>query len=174
MKQADVLWVQQLAYHAGAHIEVKHWTVHDTAAAQSLFFDELGPLLEEYCQYFNELVQAEKPDAVCKVFRFSSARPGIMILRGKEKLVVSGEGARVGVRAVQIHAFQEVSYDVCNFEAQLTPDRELVWISPTTNARVNPELVAKEYLGKFLAHGCAVFIPRHGAKAFPENQTELR
>ena len=160
MKPSDIVWVQGLAQRAlgnalGAPARALPMQV--ITHNMNLFLDELCAIVTEYATYFNELVEGAKPEVTCNVFRLGSPRPGLMLLRGKDKLVIAAEGSRIRCRVVQVHAYNEHPIEVMEFEGMLTRDKEVVWVSLADNQRVTPELVAKLYLGRFLASGCAAF-----------------
>jgi hypothetical protein len=138
----------------------------------NVFLDELCAFITEAAAYFNELVRDERPDCVSNVFRLGAPRPGLMLLRGKEKLVVAAEGSRVRCRVVQVHAYNERVVAALEFEAMLTRENDVVWVSLADNQRVTPELVAKLYLGRFFALGCAAFAPPVKSAAAPEASAE--
>jgi hypothetical protein len=157
MKPSDIIWVQGLALKSLGAIPHKALPMQVITHSLNLFIDELCALLTDYASYFNELVETEKPEFVCNVFRLGNPRPGLMLLRGKDKLVIASEGSRIRCRIVQVHAYNEQPVAVLEFEGMLTRDKEVVWVSLADNQRVTPELVAKLYLGRFLAFGCAGF-----------------
>jgi hypothetical protein len=95
VKPSDILWVQVLAKKAMDRMPSKGLPTHVITQNMNLFLDELCSLMMEYTIYFNELVREEAPEAICQVFRLGSPRPGLMLLRGKDKLVVGAEGARI-------------------------------------------------------------------------------
>lgn len=157
MKHSDVLWVRNLARRSCGQPGSKSLPTQIITQAANIFLDELCALMSEYSSYFNELVQESHPQNCFRVFKLSHPRPGLMLLRGKDKLVISGEGTRIRARVVQVHAYQERSLDVIDFDAFVTPNEEVMWVCTQDSQRVSPELVAKEYLGPFLAHGCRAF-----------------
>lgn len=176
MKPSDIIWVQSLAHKCLSRAPSKALPMQVITQSMNLFLDELCALMTEYSSYFNELVREEHPDAVCNVFRLGSPRPGLMLLRGKDKLVIAAEGSRIRCRVVQVHAYNERAIDAMEFEGMLSREKDVVWVCLGDNQRVTPELVAKLYLGKFLAHGCQAFEterkPVSGAAAHPDPKAE--
>lgn len=164
MKPSDIIWVQGLAHKCVGRAPAKALPMQVITQSMNLFLDELCALMTEYSSYFNELVREERPETVCNVFRLGSPRPGLMLLRGKDKLVIAAEGSRIRCRVVQVHAYNERVIDAMEFEGMLSREKDVVWVCLADNQRVTPELVAKLYLGKFLAHGCLAFeLPRKHA-----------
>lgn len=157
MKYSDVLWVQNLARRScGKPLPNPH-SIQTINQAVGIFMDELCALMNDYSSTFNEIVKNERPEHAFRAFKLTSPRPGLMLLRGKDKLVISSEGARIRAKIVQVHAYNEKSLDVMDFDARITPENEIVWVCTNDSQRVNPELVAREYLGPFLAYGCQAF-----------------
>jgi hypothetical protein len=166
MKPSDIIWVQSLAQKCLGRAPTKALPMQVITQSMNLFLDELCALMTEYSSYFNELVREEHPETVCNVFRLGSPRPGLMLLRGKDKLVIASEGSRIRCRVVQVHAYNERVIDAMEFEGMLSPEKDVVWVCLSDNQRVTPELVSKLYLGKFLAQGCPAFeIPRKSVAA---------
>jgi|GEM_PF-628156 len=157
MKPSDIIWVQGIAHKCLSRASSRVPPMQVITQSMNLFLDELCALMTEYSSYFNELVRDEHPEAVCNVFRLGSPRPGLMLLRGKDKLVIASEGSRIRCRVVQVQAYNERTVDAMEFEGIFSPGGDVVWISLSDNQRVTPELVAKLYLGRFLAQGCAAF-----------------
>jgi hypothetical protein len=160
MKRSDMAWIEHLARHASG----KNRKIVDASqfvlSGVNYFLDDLCVIMSEYSSYFNELVQSEQPNAMLRVFRLGSSRPGIMLLRGRDKLVVIGEGARIRARVVQIQATGERSFDVLDFSASVDNLGEVTWYCTADGQRVNPELVARYYLSPFLALGSAAYPER--------------
>ena len=157
MKPSDILWIQNIAEQALNKVTHKSLPLHAITKNMNIFMDELCILMTEYCSYFNELIRDEIPHAVCNVFRIGSPKPGLMILRDRDKLVIASEGSRIKCRVVQVHAYNEKCINAMEFEGVVTSEDEVHWICINDNQVVNPELVAKNYLGKFLALGCVAF-----------------
>jgi hypothetical protein len=157
MKQSDIIWIQSLAAQCLGHAPEKAPPVHIITQSVNLFIDELCGLITEYSNYMNELIADEASDAICHVFKLGAPRPGMMLLRGKDKLVISAEGTRIRCKVVQVQVHNERHINAVEFEGMLAPDNEVVWICLADHQRVNPELVAKLYIGKFLALGSAAF-----------------
>ena len=157
MRNSDVLWVRNLARRSCGQPPTKNIPTQVINQAVHIFLDELCALMTDYSNYFNELVQEAYPQNCFRVFKLSHPRPGLMLLRGKDKLVIAGEGTRIRARIVQVHAYQERSLDVIDFDAYITPDEDVVWMCSQDSQRVSPEMVAKHYLGAFLAFGCRAF-----------------
>jgi hypothetical protein len=157
VKPSDIIWIQNRAQQAMGKTRSKDMPLHAITKNMNLFLDELCIQMTEYCSYFNELVRNEAPEAICNVFRIGSPRPGLMILRGRDKLVINSEGSHIRCRVVQVHAYNEKCINAMEFEGYVTQDDEVHWYCLNDNQRVNPELVAKHYLGQFLALGCIAF-----------------
>lgn len=157
MKPSDIIWVQALAHKCLGRVPARALPMQVVTQSMNLFLDELCALMTEYSSYFNELVREDSPESVCHVFRLGSPRPGLMLLRGKDKLVIASEGSRIRCRVVQVHAYNERTIEAMEFEGMLSREHEVVWVSLADNQRVTPELVAKLYLGRFLAQGCDAF-----------------
>lgn len=165
MKRSDMAWIEHLARHVGGKNHRQVDAAQAVLAAVNSFLDDLCAIMSDYSSYFNELVQPENPEAMLRVFRLGSTRPGIMLLRGRDKLVVAGEGGRIRTKVIQIHSGGENSHDVLEFVASVDALGEVSWFCTSDNQRVNSELVARYYLSPFLALGIRAFSDR----MHPEN-----
>ena len=157
MKHADITWIQSLARKVTGKKIPDPSTPQAVQQAAQFFLDELCALMADYSSYFNDLIKNERPEACFRVFKLGHPRPGLMLLRGKDKLVISHEGARIRIRIVHIQAFNERAIDVTDFDAHISNEDEIIWLSNENKARVTPEIVAKDHLGRFLVHGAAGF-----------------
>jgi hypothetical protein len=160
MKRSDMAWIEHLARHVGGKNHRQVDAAQAVVAAVNGFLDDLCAIMSDYSSYFNELVQPENPEAMLRVFRLGSTRPGIMLLRGRDKLVVAGEGGRIRTRVIQVHASGENSFDVLDFFASVDSLGDVSWFCTSDNQRVNPELVARYYLSPFLALGSGAYSER--------------
>ncbi len=157
MKRSDIAWVETLARVACGKSKRTSDTVQLVMDSMHLFLEESTALVNEYVALFNEHVRADFPDSMVRVFRLGTNRPGVMLLRGRDKLVLSGEPGRIRVRLVQVHAYGEKSCDALDFAAQFDSAHEVVWQSVSDGQRVNPELLVRYYLSPFLVSGTAAY-----------------
>lgn len=158
MKHADALWLENLARHTCGRPTEYHLTSQLITQSLVGFLEELTELLASYCSYFNGLVEAEAPHAVVRLIKLGNPRPGVMVLRGKEKLIISQESVRsFKLRLSQVQGFQERGMDLLEFTPSECADGNLQWTCSDDGQRVNPELVAKNYVAPFLVHGGAAF-----------------
>ena len=164
MKTSDIVWVQSQAARyfqekpqSQGSLLSKQFQVPSPAQATNVFVDELHGLMESYARYFNELVGNEFPEARCLVFRAATARPGFMLLRGKDKLVVLADQGFVHVKVLNVQAYQEHSIDQFYFELQQNNQNMQVWIHHEDRSPVNVEMVGREYLGSFFVSGAQGF-----------------
>jgi hypothetical protein len=157
MKPSDIIWIQNIAERTLGKASHRGLPLHAITKNMNVFMDELCTLMTEYCSYFNELIREEMPNSVCNVFRIGNPKPGLMILRDKDKLVINAEGSRIKCRVVQVHAYNEKCINAMEFEGFVSSEDEVYWVCLNDNQRVNPELVAKLYLGSFLTLGCVAF-----------------
>jgi hypothetical protein len=141
------------------------------AKQTQLFLEELCELMESTAKAFNEFLGPAHTQIVCHTFRLGQPRPGIMILRGKEKLVVSSEIGRVRARIVQVHAYNEVCLETLDVIGRVSSQGDLEWWtadnSQAPSVLVSPDLVLRYYLGHFFADGCQYFYKRN------QGQTQL-
>lgn len=154
MKTSDALWVENLARKScGLSVETEI-SMHNSTAAITQFLEELNGILVEACGYFNQLVQESNPQAMVKALKLGNPRPGIMILRGKEKFILAVEGPRsFKARLTQVHSVQEINFDLMEFELTESPEGSLVWTCVDDGQQVNPELVMKVYMAPFFVNG---------------------
>ncbi|APJ04030.1 hypothetical protein [Silvanigrella aquatica] len=154
MKQSEKLWIQNLArINLGKALSPSHahQMIHFSV---SVFLEELCNLLMKYVQYFNELIEATKPNDILHIFQTSQPRPGLIILKGGDKMIVSLEGKTVRVRTVQVHLSSERNYQSYDFEPRQNDHHSVFWRCVNDGQLVNPELVAQNYLSSFLVSGC--------------------
>lgn len=154
MKQSEKLWIQNLARvslgktlgHSHAH-QMIYFSV-------SVFLDELCNLMLGYSSYFNELIGEAKPEERIRVFQTSQPRPGLIILKGGDKMIISLSGKIIRVRTVQVHVSSERNYQSFDFEPKQNEQSGVFWRCINDGQLVNPELVAQNYLSSFLVSGC--------------------
>lgn len=155
LKTSDILWIRNLVSRArGIPIRRSEGQIIE---AQAVFLQELCDILQQYASHFNSAIEAERPDAVVRVFRFGNPRPGLMVLRGRDKLILSAEGDRIRARIVQVHAYNEQSLEIFQFRVEYNGDGDVVCRGVEENQLVTPELVVRHSLGHFLAEGCSAF-----------------
>ncbi|NBO39199.1 hypothetical protein EBU99_11520 [bacterium] len=175
MKHSELLWIQNMARLACG--QPTHCQQPTEILNQSFvfFLEELTTILHAHVTYFNDLVMQERPELAVRIFKLGVPRSGIMLLRGKEKLVVQNDGFRLRIRVVQVHAYQEQSVDAFDVDAFVNADGNVSWISSFDKQRINPLLLVQEYLGRFMAHGSQAFLrprgqsTRSGAGLAPES-----
>lgn len=154
MKTSDALWVENLARKSCGLNSQPEISLNNSTAAISQFLEELNTLLVDSCAYFNQLVQETNPSATVKVLKLGNPRPGIMILRGKEKFILAVEGPRsFKARLTQVHSVQEINFDLMEFELLESPEGSLLWTCVDDGQQVNPELVMKVYMAPFFVNG---------------------
>jgi hypothetical protein len=126
--------------------------------------------LHEYVAIFNEKVAAQKPELGLQIFRMGSSKPGIMLLRNHDKLVVTGEGSKIGVKVVRIHAYNEKSIQVLEFVPEPYDKRgNTLWRTPDGKQIVTPEIVLRFFLSPFFIHGSQAYISE-GQSNQPERE----
>jgi hypothetical protein len=162
MKHSELLWIQNMARMACGQPSSAQQPTEILSQSFTLFLEELTTILHTHVTYFNDLVMQERPDLSVRIFKLGVPRSGIMLLRGKEKLVVQNDGFRLRIRTVHVQSYQEQSVDAFDVEAFINPDGSVSWIASHDNQRLNPLLLAQEYLGRFMIHGAQAF---HRGKA---------
>ncbi|MEY3903839.1 MAG: hypothetical protein RL189_3145 [Pseudomonadota bacterium] len=176
MKHSELLWIQNMARLAcGQTVQVQQPT-EILNQALGFFLEELTAILHGHVTYFNDLVMQERPDLAVRVFKLGVPRTGLMLLRGKEKLIVQNDGFRLRVRIVQIQAYQEQSIEAFDVDAVLNADNTVSWIASHDRQRINPLLLVQEYLGKFMGYGAQSFLrPRAtGQRSATGSSAELQ
>jgi hypothetical protein len=176
MKHSELLWIQNMARLAcGQTVQVQQPT-EILNQALGFFLEELTAILLGHVTYFNDLVMQDRPDLAVRVFKLGVPRTGLMLLRGKEKLIVQNDGFRLRVRIVQIQAYQEQSIEAFDVDAVLNADNTVSWIASHDRQRINPLLLVQEYLGKFMGYGAQSFLrPRTaGQRPAPGSSIELQ
>lgn len=157
MNQSDLMWLESLARKSCGKMATSSLSAQLMAQCVLDFVEELSHLLTGYSVRFNESLPSEGAENAIRAFRLGNPRPGIMLLRGKEKLILSLEGARsVKIRLIQVKAFQEHSFDLMEFEPQETEQGGLLWVS-ASGQPVTAELVAKLYVAPFFVFGGKAF-----------------
>lgn len=157
MKHSELLWIQNMARLASGKSSSINQPTETLSHALTLFLEELTVILHAHVSYFNDQVLQERPDLAVRIFKLGAPRSGIMLLRGKEKLIVQNDGLRLRVRIVQIQGYQEQNVDSFEVDAHLNSEGGVTWIASHDNQRLNPQLLAQEYLGRFLIHGTRAF-----------------
>jgi len=163
MKHSEILWIQNMARLACGQSTQAQQPTEVLNQAIGFFLEELTAILHGHVTYFNDLVMQDRPDLAVRIFRLGVPRSGLMLLRGKEKLIVQNEGFRLRVRVVQIHAYQEQNVDAFDVDAILNPDNTVTWVASHDRQKINPLLLVQEYLGRFMGHGSQAFIRPKGA-----------
>lgn len=158
MKHSELIWIQNMARMACGQNPAAQQPTEILNQAIAYFLDELTTILHGHVTYFNDLVLRERPDLSVRIFKLGVPRSGIMLLRGKEKLIVQNDGFRLKVRVVQIHAYQEQSVDAFDVDAIVNPDNTVSWVASHDKQRVNPLLLVQEYIGRFMGHGSQAFL----------------
>ncbi|MFZ9519241.1 MAG: hypothetical protein ACO3A4_02080 [Silvanigrellaceae bacterium] len=177
MKHSELLWIQNMARLACGQSPANQQPTEILNQAIAFFLEDLTAILHGHVNYFNDLVmQCDRPELSVRIFRLGVPRSGLMLLRGKEKLVVQNDGFRLRIRIVQVHAYQEQSVDAFDVDAILNPDHSVTWIASHDRQRVNPLLLVQEYLGRFMGHGAQAFLrPKAaGARQSGANPLELQ
>lgn len=161
MKFSDQCWIDSIAQDAlGVSPSRYDAPLTTYGQALSVFLDELCELLQDYIQIFNEKVALQQPELVFQVFRMGYGRPGIILLRNKDKLVISGDGGKITAKVVKVHAYNERSLDVLEFFAEPFDKRgNMVWKNALNQQIVTPEIVVRIYLSQFLVAGSDAYIP---------------
>lgn len=177
MKHSEILWIQNMARLACGQPLQSMQPTETLNQAIGFFIEELTAILHGHVTYFNDLVMQERPELAVRIFRLGVPRSGLMLLRGKEKLIVQNEGFRLRVRIVQIQASQEQNVDAFDVDAVINADNTVSWIASHDRQRINPLLLVQEYIGRFMGHGAQAFmrvkapanrnIPSHSAEIHP-------
>lgn len=157
MKHSELLWIQNMARLACGRPMQGNQPTEILSQSFALFLEELTAILHAHVTYFNDLVMQERPELAVRIFKLGVPRSGIMLLRGKEKLVLQNDGFRLRVRIVQIQTYQEQSVDAFDVDAFMNPDGGVSWVASHDKQRVNPLLLVQEYLGRFMTHGAQAF-----------------
>lgn len=154
MKQSEKLWIQNLA-RVSFGKTVSHSHAHQVIyISVNVFLEELCNLMIKYALYFNELISETKPDESVRTFQTNHPRPGLIILKGGDKMIISLIGKIVRVRTVQVHVNSERNYQSFEFEAKQNDQLGVIWRCINDGQIVNPELVAQNYLSSFFVSGC--------------------
>lgn len=175
MKHSELLWIQNMARLACGQPSSVQQPTEILNQALAFFLEELTAILHGHVTYFNDLVMREHPELAVRIFRLGVPRSGLMLLRGKEKLVVQNDGFRLKVRVVQVQAYQEQSVDAFEVDAVLNPDTTVTWIASHDKQRINPLLLVQEYLGRFMGYGAQAFLRSKttGSRVFSMNHSEI-
>lgn len=160
MKYSDQLWIDSLSQEALGIAPTRYETPLTTFGhAQALFIDELCDVLHEYVAIFNEKVSGQRTELALQIFRMGSNKPGIMLLRNHDKLVITGEGSKISVKVVRVHAYNEKSIQVLEFLPEPYDRRgNTLWRTPDGKQLVTPEIVMRYYLSPFFVQGTQAYI----------------
>lgn len=158
MKHSELLWIQNMARLACGKTTPANQPTETLTQSFNFFLEELTSILQAYVNYFNDLVIQEQPELTIRIFKLGTPRSGIMLLRGKEKLVLQNDGFRLRVRVVQIRAYQEQNVDAFDVDPFSNSEGMVSWVTSHDRQRVNPQLLAQEYLGRFMTFGATAFV----------------
>jgi hypothetical protein len=166
MKYSDQCWLDSMAQDAMGITPSRHDTPLTTYGQSiQIFLDELCELMSQFIAGFNQRVEETRPDLVFQIFRMGYGKPGVILLRNKDKLVISGDGGRIHVKVVRVHAYNERSLDVLEFFAAPFDGRgNMIWKDARTNQIVTPELVVKCYLTAFFIKGSMAYLPEENER----------
>jgi hypothetical protein len=174
MKRSDQLWLHALVQEAQGIPPTRYETPLTTyGQAQTLFIEELCELLQTFVSNFNDAVALHRPDLVFQIFRMGSNRPGIMLLRHHDKLVITSEGSRISVKVVRVHAYNEKSIQVLEFVPEPYDRRgTTLWRTPDGQQIVTPEIVARYFLSPFFVHGSQAYMTDRDTSAQRDSSVE--
>ncbi|MES2614798.1 MAG: hypothetical protein V4591_05235 [Bdellovibrionota bacterium] len=158
MKLSEKIWVEKLAL---ASLARPRQEKNNSAAVQQfmlIFLEELCYLVVEYITYFNDIVTDTHicPDEshAWSLFKLTQPRTGLIATRGKDKLVIAGEGNSIHIKMVQSYLQNERLHESLFFDPKVSDFGTVNWRCANDGQYVNPELVAKSYLSNFFVSGC--------------------
>ncbi|WP_338635100.1 hypothetical protein [Spirobacillus cienkowskii] len=154
MKQSETIWIENLArIQLGTPLTHSH--VHSILHNSLLIFlEELCTLMKNYTNYFNQCIESVKPQQCIRFFETQQPRPGLILLKGSDKMIISVLGNTINVRTLQVHLNSDRNYRSYDFEARHNDHDGVFWRCINDGQLVNPELVAQNYLSSFLVSGC--------------------
>lgn len=162
MKYSDQCWIEARAQEAmGVPPSPYEAPLTTFGQAQAVFLEELFELLNAYVTAFNSFVSVSHPELAFQIFRMSSNRPGVMLLRHRDKLVVTGDNGKISVKVVRVHAYNEKSITLLEVYTEPYDKRgNMVWKRVESGQLVTPEIVVRFFLSPFFAHGSESYFPK--------------
>jgi hypothetical protein len=83
-----------------------------------------------------------------------------VLLKSKDKLVLTSSATSVIAKVIRILSYKEEVLQKFTFEVQVCEEGTLAWVCLEDQSRVNPELVARDYLSAFLIKGANAYHPQ--------------
>ncbi len=154
MKQSEQIWIENLArvslgkaLSPSVNQQIVRFTVN-------VFLEELCTKMIDYATHLNTITSEVKPSDSIQVLPLTQPRPGLIIIKSGDKMIISLVGKTIQVRTVQVHLDNQRNYQAFDFELKQNEQNGLFWRCVNDGQLVNPELVAQNYLSSFLVSGC--------------------
>ena len=154
MKESEKLWIQNLARVSLGKTLSQTIQNQMIGFSVNVFLEELCNLMMNYSYHFNEIIGDAKPEESIRVLQVNQPRPGLIILKYGDKMIISLVGKIIRVRTVQVHVDTERNFQSFDFEPKQNDQFGIFWRCVNDGQLVNPELVAQNYLSSFLVSGC--------------------
>lgn len=154
MKQSEKLWIENLARVSLGKTLSQSINNQMIGFSVYVFLEELCNLMMNYSNHFNEIIGDTKSEESIRVLQISQPRPGLIVLKGGDKMIISLVGKVIRVRTVQVHVDTERNFQSFDFEIKQNEQHGIFWRCVNDGQLVNPELVAQNYLSSFLVSGC--------------------
>ena len=110
----------------------------------------------DYATHLNEITSEVKPNDKIQVLQLTQPRPGLIIIKSGDKMIISLVGKTIQVRTVQVHLDNQRNYQAFDFELKQNEQNGIFWRCVNDGQLVNPELVAQNYLSSFWSLGVAL------------------
>lgn len=160
MKHSDLLWLKQWMQ---APQNQQNQGLNTSEVQEELFSLSQAELMDDIFSKVQDILnfiskhQDQQLDPLlcsCRVFKIGSNRPGIMIVRNGEKLLVVADGVqRIRAKLVKFQGIQEIQEEILHLQAQLGNYGEIAWVNVKDQQRASADIVVKSNLSRFLSMG---------------------
>lgn len=153
MKPYDPKWIQGLVQKS-LHPHMNSLPHPEEILAEvQRFLDETCEILTTITENYNELIGEKAPQQKSKIFKLSPPKNGLILIKSKDKLVVYSSATAIHAKILHLQTYQEKILQTFTFEVQVSNEGGLAWTCLEDYNRVNPSLVARDYLSGFLIKG---------------------
>ena len=155
MNKGDTLWFQNILKNMQNGLQsntsdayTSMYVLRDT---HEIFLEDICEKLKHHIDFLNS--ELNYPEALFRLFRLGAAQKGVLLLRGKDKLVVASEGLKVHLKIVRIQSYGENMIKQFIIETRWNEWGSTHFWCSTTEQPINADLLITEYIAPFLMSG---------------------